>query len=114
MASFHELGIVPVDNDKLIIFVITGVIGSVHSFNNRVGIGSRSHVFGVLDEMRSDTILIDTTLLHQSDVSSISWSSPTEYKFRRLLFALPCSQVLEKSSNGLFPSFTFNSLILSN
>ena len=60
MASFHELGIVPVDNDKLIIFVITGVIRSVHSFNNRVEMGSRSHVFGVLDEMRSDTILIDT------------------------------------------------------
>ena len=60
MASFHELGIVPVDNDKLIIFVITGVIRSVHSFNNRVGMGSRSNVFGVLDEMRSDTILMDT------------------------------------------------------
>ena len=62
MASFHELRIVPVDNDKLIIFVITGVIRSVHSFNNRVGMGSRSHVFGVLDEMRSDTILIDPRL----------------------------------------------------
>ena len=60
MASFYELGIVPVDNDKLIIFDITEVIRSVHSFNNQVGMGSRSHVFGVLDEMKSDTILIDT------------------------------------------------------
>ena len=72
MASFHELGIVPVDNDKLIIFVITGVIRSVHSFNNGVGMGSRSHVFGVLDEMRSDTVLIDTRSNDDSWIVSVS------------------------------------------
>ena len=72
MASFHELGIVPVGNNKLIIFVITGVIRSVHSFNNRIGMGSRSHVFGVLDEMRLDTVLIDTRSNDDSWTVSVS------------------------------------------
>ena len=44
----------------VLILLINFVIRSVHSFNNGVGMVSRSHVFGVLDDMRSDTILIDT------------------------------------------------------
>ena len=38
--------------------------------------GSRSHVFGVLDEMRSDTILIDT---HSNDDSWTVTVSDKEY-----------------------------------
>ena len=45
MASFYELGRVPVDLDKLIILVMAGANSSEQSFSNRVGTGSRSQVF---------------------------------------------------------------------
>ena len=60
MASFHVLGRVPVDKDKLIILVMAGANCSEQSFSNRVGTGSRSQVFAGQDEIRSDTVLIDT------------------------------------------------------
>ena len=60
MASFHELDRVPVDKDKLIILVTAGANCSEQSFSNRVGTGSRSQVFAGQDEIRSDTVLIDT------------------------------------------------------
>ena len=56
MASFHELGRVPVDEDKLIILVMAGANCSEQSFSNRVGTGSRSQVFAGQDEIRSDTV----------------------------------------------------------
>ena len=97
MASFHSFGTVPVDNEKLIMYLVTvGTSSSVHCLSRWVGMGSNAHVLDGANAISSETVSIETL---SNDESSQS------YTLDRTRFCWRCWRELSDTTLQLTTNF---------